>query len=93
MENGDYSDAIGLLGENAMEDEASRRMMLDLMMKGRKYSEVIEYIGDPKTDEDAILLIKAAFELNDRALCERIRDLDGIKLSRNAQVRKMMDYL
>ena len=58
-----------------------------------QYKDVVDYIGNPVTDEDAILLIKAASELDDKDILRAVKNLDGIKKSKNAQVRKMKDYL
>ncbi len=93
MESGDYGEAIQFLRDAAQEDNVSRKMMLDLMMKGTQYREVIDYIDDPKTDEDALLILDAAFKLNDSEISKKVRDYEGIKASKNAQVRKMKDYL
>lgn len=93
MLSGDYSEAIDMLKTVAATDEQQRRLMIDLMMKGHQYKDVIYYIGDPATEEDALILIKAASELNDKDISRTVKNLDGIKHSNNAQVRKMIDYL
>ena len=93
MTTGDYREAIAMLKTVAAIDEQQRRLMLDLMMKGGQYKDVVDYIGNPVTDEDAILLIKAASELDDKDILRAVKNLDGIKKSKNAQVRKMKDYL
>lgn len=93
MLTGDYSEVIEMLKAVAATDEQQRKLMLDLMMKGGQYKDIIDYIGNPATDEDALFLIKAAFELNDKDVMRVVKNLDGIKYSQNAQVRKMKDYL
>ena len=93
MLSGDYSEAIALLKTVADTDEQQRKLMLDLMMKGGQYKDIIVYIGNPVTDEDALILMKAASELNDKEISKAVKNLDGIKNSHNAQVRKMKDYL
>ncbi len=93
MLTGDYSEAIEMLKVVASTDEQQRKLMLDLMMKGGQYKDIVDYIGNPATDEDALLLIKAASELNDKDVLRVVKNLDGIKNSKNAQVRKMKDYL
>lgn len=93
MQTGDYSEAIALLETGASEDSQQRKLMLDLMMKGKQYKNVIDYIGNPTTDEDVLILIRAASELSDKDISRSIKNLDGIKNSKNAQVRKMKDYL
>lgn len=93
MLTGDYSEAIEMLKVVAATDEQQRKLMLDLMMKGGQYKDIVDYIGNPATDEDALLLIKAASELNDKDVLRVVKNLDGIKYSQNAQVRKMKDYL
>ncbi|MDE5611385.1 MAG: metallophosphoesterase, partial [Odoribacter sp.] len=93
METGVYADAIKMLREKAETDSAKRKMMLDFMMKGKQYKDILEYVGDPKTDEDALFVIGAAAALNDRAITSKVKAYSGIKASQNAQVRKMVDYL
>lgn len=93
MLTGDYSEAIEMLKAVASTDEQQRKLMLDLMMKGGQYKDIVDYIGNPATDEDALLIIKAASELNDKDVLRVVKNLDGIKNSKNAQVRKMKDYL
>ena len=82
-----------VLREAAQNDDVARKMMLDLMMKGKQYRDVIDYINDPKTDEDALLALDAAFKLNDPEVSKTVRTFEGIRASKNAQVRKMKDYL
>lgn len=93
LETGDYTDAIEMLRKKADEDSCMRKRMLDLMMKGRRYNEIISYIGDPKTDEDALFVIKAACELNEKNINDKVKALRGVKDSNNAQIKKMIDYL
>lgn len=93
LETGNYTEAIELLREKAAEDKVARKMMLDLMMKGKLYNDIISYIGDPQTDEDALLVIKAASELNDKDINARVKAYRGIKTSQSAHIRKMVDYL
>lgn len=93
LETGNYTEAIELLREKAAEDKVARKMMLDLMMKGKQYNDIISYIGDPQTDEDALLVIKAASELNDKDINARVKAYRGIKTSQSAHIRKMVDYL
>lgn len=93
MESGNYGEAIAVLRGVAHDDEMARKLMLDLMMKGNQYKEVIDYIDDPKTDKDALLVLEAAFKLNDHEVIKKVKDFEGIKSSKNSQVRKMKDYL
>lgn len=93
MESGNYEDAIEELREAANNDDVARKMMLDLMMKGKQYRNVIDYINDPKTEEDALMVIDAAFKLNDPEVSKTVRTFEGVKASKNPQVRKMKDYL
>lgn len=93
LQTGDYTEAIELLHREANNDVTARRMMLDLMMKGKHYKDLIDFIDDPKTDEDALMIMSAASELNDREVSKRVKAMEGIKNSGNAQVRKMKDYL
>ena len=93
MLSGDYSEAIAMLKPEADTDEQQRKLMLDLMMKGGQFKDIIVYIGNPVNDDDALILIKAASKLNDKEISRVVKNLDGIKNSQNAQIRKMKDYL
>ena len=93
LESGNYGEAIGVLRGAAQDDDMARKMMLDLMMKNKQYRDVIAYIDDPKTDEDAMLVLDAAFKLEDPEVSKKVCTYEGIKTSKNAQVRKMKDYL
>lgn len=93
LESGNYGEAVEFLRRSAQDDEMARKMMLDLMMKGKQYRDVIDYIDNPKTDEDALLVLDAAFHLNDPDVSKKVKAFEGIKASKNAQVRKMKDYL
>lgn len=93
FETGDYTEAIEMLREKSAEDKIARKRMLDLMMKGKQYNDIISYIGDPQTDEDALFVMKAAYELNDKDINARVKAYRGIKTSQSAHIRKMVDYL
>lgn len=93
METGDYSRAIEMLKETAQTDDLRRKMMLDLMLKGKRYRDVIDYIGEPMNDEDACVVVNAAFELDDREVSQKVKEYDEIKNSTNTQIKKMRDYL
>lgn len=93
MLSGDYNEAIEMLKPVATTDGQQRRLMLDLMMKSGQFKKIVDYIGNPSTDADALILIKAAFELNDKEISKAIKNLEGIRNIENAQVRKMKDYL
>ena len=93
MATGDYQEAINMLRPVAASDEMKRKLMLDLMNKSKQYVEIIDYIGNPRNDYEARLVVNSAFELNDRDISKRVKELDSIKNSTNSHVKKMMDYL
>lgn len=93
MQTGDYGEVIKLLEEINPKDERTRLMLLDFKVKNRSYMEVLDDIGNPKTKEECLLLIKMAQQANDEAIYKTVRELEGIKHSEDASIRKMRDYL
>lgn len=93
MESGDYTSVIEVLKDLAKTDSYYRKMMLELMIKGQQYHEIIDFIGNPETDEDALFVIKAAYELNDKEVSQKVKSFDGIINSNNSTVRQMKNYL
>lgn len=83
---GNYDEVIKKINDIGVEMPASRRLILDLMQRENKYSDIISFFMDPMTDDEAIALIGAAIEINDPALLAKVKNLDYIKNSTNNSV-------